>query len=175
MKSSRIVFVILGLIICPLLFSSCNDRSSYVVKATTANNDSLDNGYLLIDLKGAIKYPNIYRVRNGTILYEIIEMAGGFKESADTDAVNLVMVVNSNQMIMIPEKNNVSTSSVSLININTSSIETLSTLPGIGSSKAISIVNYRVSKGRFDKIEDIKKVDGIGDGLFEKIKEYICV
>ena len=62
-----------------------------------------------------------------------------------------------------------------LININTSTKEELLTLPSIGSSKADSIIKYRQENGNFEKIEDIKNVSGIGDSLFEKIKDYITV
>lgn len=61
------------------------------------------------------------------------------------------------------------------ININTASIEDLSTLPGIGSSKAQAIIKYRNDNGNFTKIEDIKNVSGLGDALFDKIKDYITI
>lgn len=48
-------------------------------------------------------------------------------------------------------------------------------MPGIGPATATKIINYRIEKGNFKKIEDIKEVSGIGDAKFEKIKEYIKV
>ena len=62
----------------------------------------------------------------------------------------------------------------SLISINTASLEELKTLPGIGESKANSIIKYRETSS-FNTIEDIKNVSGIGESLFEKIKDYITV
>lgn len=50
-----------------------------------------------------------------------------------------------------------------LININTASIQELDTLPGIGEATANKIVNYREEKGKFNSIEEIKNVNGIGD------------
>ncbi len=61
----------------------------------------------------------------------------------------------------------------SLISINTASKEELMTLPGIGESKALSIIEYREKNGIFNLIEDIKNVSGIGDSLYEQIKDYI--
>lgn len=64
---------------------------------------------------------------------------------------------------------------VCLVNLNTASQEQLCTLPGIGSSKAKSIIAYREEHGSFDRIESVMNVAGIKDGLFQKIKAYITV
>ena len=58
------------------------------------------------------------------------------------------------------------------ISINTATKEELMTLPGIGESKALAIIEYRKTK-QFETIEEIKEVSGIGDALFEKIKDSI--
>lgn len=63
----------------------------------------------------------------------------------------------------------------SLININTASKEELMTLPGIGESKANSIITYREQNGNFKTIEDITKVSGIGESMYEKIKDHITI
>ena len=61
------------------------------------------------------------------------------------------------------------------ININTATQTELETLPGIGPSTSLKIVNYREEKGKFKTIEDIKEVSGIGDAKYENIKDLICV
>ena len=62
-----------------------------------------------------------------------------------------------------------------LININNATKEELLTISGIGESKALSIIEYRNTNGNFKSIEDIKNVSGIGDALFEKIKNNITI
>ena len=61
------------------------------------------------------------------------------------------------------------------ININKASLEELKLLPSIGEAKAQAIIDYRNSVGIFNSIEDIKNVSGIGDNLFDKIKDLITV
>lgn len=70
---------------------------------------------------------------------------------------------------------NVDESKDELISINTASINELTSISGIGESKAKAIIEYRQTNGNFEKIEDVKNVSGIGDSLFEKIKDYITV
>jgi competence protein ComEA len=61
------------------------------------------------------------------------------------------------------------------VNINTATAEELSTLEGIGEMKAESIIEFRDNHGHFTKIEDLKNVKGIGDKIFEKIKDQVTV
>lgn len=167
-------FIICLIILINLFSNSCSDNS-YVVKENTSL-ETEDTSMLIIDLKGAIRLPNVYTVKTGTILYDLINLAGGFDVDADVNSVNLALVLKENQMIQIPYKKTSSDeSSSNLININTASLSELCTLPGIGTAKANNIISYRNNNGYFVTIEDIKKVNGISEGLFSKIKEYICV
>lgn len=66
-------------------------------------------------------------------------------------------------------------SKYSIVNINTATQTELETLPGIGPSIALKIINYRKENGKFSTIEEIKNVSGIGESKFEEIKKYITV
>ena len=61
------------------------------------------------------------------------------------------------------------------ISLNSATMEEIQSLPGIGESKAKAIIKYREENGSFNNVEDIKNVSGIGDSLFEKIKDYITL
>lgn len=61
------------------------------------------------------------------------------------------------------------------VSINNATKEDLMSLTGIGESKANAIINYRNENGLFKQIEDIKNVSGIGDSVFEKIKNNITL
>lgn len=62
-----------------------------------------------------------------------------------------------------------------LVSINNATVDELTTLPGIGSSKAQDIIDYRLMNGPFQNIEDLKNVPGIGESIFAKIKDYITL
>lgn len=61
------------------------------------------------------------------------------------------------------------------VNINTATVSELQTLPGIGESKAKDIISYRTNNGLFKDTSEIKNVSGIGNALFEKIKDSITI
>ena len=67
------------------------------------------------------------------------------------------------------------TNAAGLVNINAADKATLMTLPGIGESKADKIIDYRQKNGGFGSIEDIMLVGGIKEGLYNKVKDKICV
>lgn len=62
-----------------------------------------------------------------------------------------------------------------ILNINTADAKQLQRLPGIGEKTAQNIIDYRAAHGDFERIDDIKNVDGIGDGKFENMKEFLTV
>ena len=67
------------------------------------------------------------------------------------------------------------TSAFAKVNINTADVDELATLPGIGSTKAEAIVQYRKANGQFKKIEDLTEVKGIGDKIVDKIKPEVTI
>lgn len=62
-----------------------------------------------------------------------------------------------------------------IVNINTATQTELETLPGIGPSLALKIINYRKENGKFSSIDQIKNVSGIGESKYENLKKYITI
>ena len=61
------------------------------------------------------------------------------------------------------------------INLNTAPPLDLARLPGIGESRARAIVDYRDANGPFQSVEDLLAVSGIGEGILENIRTYVCI
>jgi competence protein ComEA len=64
---------------------------------------------------------------------------------------------------------------IAAVNINTATKEQLESLDGVGPVKAQAIVDYRTKNGNFKSLDDVKKVNGIGDATFDKIKKDIAL
>jgi competence protein ComEA len=129
---------------------------------------------------GEVEEPGIFEVEDGTRVYEVLEMAGGVSQDADTARMNLAKIVVDEEKINVPKKVMITEESKlmddgGLININTANADKLSTLNGIGKSTANKIIQYRNENGYFDTIEDIMKVTGIGESKFNAIKENITI
>lgn len=132
---------------------------------------------LTVFVCGSVVTPGVYELPTGSRVYEAIALAGGMTDEAAQTAVNQAELLTDGQMIEIPTKEEQQTKAAAeearsdgLVNINTAGLEELKTLPGIGDSKARSIIAYREKNGAFKTIEDIKHVDGIGDGIFAKLE-----
>ena len=162
------------------------------VETTSEESTSTSNNFY-VDVKGEVKNPNVYMVSEGMLVIDAINLAGGFTKNAYTDNINLSKKLNNEMVIIVGNKKDYTTSTTvkvindalikeekkdntnkALVNINTASKEELMTITGIGESKANSILEYR-NKTKFNSIEDIKNISGIGDKFFEQIKNYITV
>jgi len=143
------------------------------------NNESTeDTGHIFVYVCGAVNREGVYELPGGSRVYEAIAMAGGFREDADARNVNQAEVLEDEERIYVPivgEEVRVDDEKDARININKASKEELMTLPGVGESRAESIIKYREQQGVFQSIEEIMQVSGIKEGLFEKIKDFITI
>lgn len=124
---------------------------------------------------GAVNSPGVVILREGSRAEDALAAAGGFRQDARTDCVNLAAKVSDGEKLYFPtvEEQLESREESGLVNINTAGAEALCTLPGIGESRARDILRYREENGPFENCEDIMKVPGIKASVYGKIKDKI--
>ena len=132
--------------------------------------EQVSGGFCYVYVCGAVNCPGVYTLPEGSRVFEAITLAGGLCEDAGVASVNQAEPVTDGQMLYIPTQEEAEDSRV---NINTASLAELMTLPGVGESKAKAIIAYREEKGAFSAIDEIKNVEGIKDGVYNRIKEQI--
>lgn len=146
---------------------------------------------IYVHICGAIKAPGVYEVEEGERLITIVTMAGGFVKEAAIDYVNLASIVKDGEKIYIPTLHEIKERNLlkdgleeswniieekteKKVNLNTALLEELMTLSGIGESKALAIIQYR-EKHAFQSIEEVMNIEGIKQGVFQKIQDQITI
>lgn len=128
---------------------------------------------------GAVNAPGVYTLPAGSRVYEAVRMAGGLSDEADERAVNQAELLTDGRQVTIPTKAEVLKEEEGAaggpVNINTAGVSELMRLSGVGESRAKDIIAYRKEHGAFSVPEDIMKVPGIKEAVFEKIKDDITV
>jgi len=205
LENKKIIILIIYLIICligVLIFYAFNNNEVEVKELSiTTKKEVVKVDNFFVDIKGNVNNPGVYEFTSGDRVIDAIEVAGGLTKNANTNNINLSKKLTSEMVIYVYsnkevknndnlscnnicdvevievnnciEKNNVK--NTNLINLNKATLEELLTLTGIGESKAKSIIEYRDTNGNFKDINELKNVSGIGDALFEKIKDKISV
>ena len=148
-------------------------------------NDDKQDEKIFVDVKGAVKNPGVFETTKDKRIKDLIDVAGGLLDDADTSTLNLSQKVKDQMVIYVlkhgekpkqmSEIGTTSSSSGDVININTANKEQLMKISGVGKTKAEAIIEHREKNGDFKKKEDITKVKGIGKATFEKIKDKIEV
>lgn len=197
-RKEKIIWIISCIFIC--FFTSCasqNDLSMLSSSELTDMEQKTDLGVestdqicstqeIIIDLRGEVVSPGIYKMQLGDRVYQLIEKAGGFTDEAYIEDVNQASCLEDGQQIIIydftqwQEKQEAlqvskEDDSGGKININLATEEVLCQLPGIGSTRARAIIDYREKNGEFHANEDIMKVPGIKEGSYDKLKDFISV
>lgn len=187
--------VILCGVFASLYLVEVTAEEAYVCPKTETPVSEEENDEIVVDIKGAVVKPGIYRVEKNAIVQDIITLAGGLTADADTSNLNLskkvtdemVITVYTHEEVKDLEKQDaiVETGketdeteediSNGLVSINTASLEELLTLPGIGEAKAKSIIQYRENCGKFTKKEDLLNISGIGEKVYAELEAYITI
>ncbi len=165
-------------------FTEDEDRSEIAV-----------TGEVYVHVCGEVVNPGVYMLPAGSRIYEAIESAGGLREEAAGECLNQAAQVEDGQQIYVLSKEEAAQSVTAgqsaardqgtdsgaqrtddgKINLNTASKEQLMTLRGIGEAKAAAIISYREEHGGFQRIEELMEVEGIKEGVFNKVRDQVKI
>ena len=182
------------LILCALL-SGCAYSSPETVRYedTSFSSDPLSSlsfdetvpetdDTIYVSVMGEVVSPGVYILPEDSRVFELINEAGGTTKDADLTGINMVLKLTDGMQLYVPgissSENSVQAGSSfntpALININTATLEELSTLTGIGATRAKAIIDYREKNGPFNTKEDLMLVNGIKQGIYDGLKDEIC-
>lgn len=149
---------------------------------------------------GAVKYPGVFELPQGSRVYEAVALAGGLKKNAYAKGLNQAKQIEDGEMIEVltvkeykeaagkqepfdkdgGQQNAGNARSVpqeadGRMDLNTATAQELMTLNGIGEAKAANIIAYREANGGFSSVDEIMNVSGIGEGVYARIQDKIKV
>ncbi|GAB3034360.1 ComEA family DNA-binding protein [Parafrigoribacterium mesophilum] len=154
--------------------------------APSSGADQAPGAALFVHILGAVATPGLYQLHQGDRAVDAVAAAGGFSPDADRAQLNLARPVSDGEQIYVPKVGEAvgppggpvtgGTSTVGgKVNINTASESDLETLPRVGPAMAKRIVAWRQANGRFNAVEDLMSVTGIGEKTFAELKDLVTV
>ncbi len=155
---------------------------------------------VLVHVAGAVANPGVVELPEGSRIREAIAEAGGGTATADPDRLNLAAIVEDGQKVLVPERGEAvapraasdgsagaaetgrgesgvggAEAGSGRINLNTAGVEELGALPRVGPVLAQRIVDWRKEHGRFQAVEELDAVDGVGPKLLAALLPLVRV
>ncbi len=147
------------------------------VEATTG-----PSGELYVHVLGAVEKPGLYVLDLDARLVDAVGAAGGTTDDADLTAINLARAVEDGEQILVPTVGaptaaspGAATPGDTRIDLNAADQAALETLPRIGPALAERIIAWREENGRFQSVDDLLAVPGIGEKLLEGMRDGVRV
>ncbi|TID01232.1 comEA protein, partial [Staphylococcus epidermidis FS1] len=146
-------------------------------KEVSIQKDNTKDTKIFIDIKGAVKHPNVYEMSSSNRIIDALNKAEVLND-ADLSQLNLSEKLVDQKLIYVPKKgensmkinsqqstlnsSDVKNNTNQPLNLNSATEEQLKNIPGIGPSKAKEILNYREQNHGFNSIDDLMKIKGFG-------------
>lgn len=140
---------------------------------------------IVVSVLGRVQRPGLVRLPQGARVADAIEAAGGVLPGTDLGYLNLARKLVDGELLAIGVGPAPSAPAAGapggsggppgLINLNTATLAELDTLPGVGPVLAQRIIDHRNRTGGFKSVEELRKVEGVGDARFEQLKDLVTV
>ena len=191
-----VILTIIILVIGYYILDITQNNDIEIIENTEQANEKTENiveniSEIIVHIAGAVENEGIRKLPENSRIADAIEGAGGLTSDANINKINLAQKIYDGQKIYIPynsedenileqqviiEQNEVNIQTTdNLVNLNTATQTELEMLPGIGTSTASKILEYRKENGYFTKKEDIQNVSGIGESKYQTIKDKITI
>lgn len=150
---------------------------------------------LRVHVAGRVKQPGVYGFMPGQRVEDAVKKAGGALPDGDLDELNLAATLSDGQKVYVPSKRESTTTLPASaptrfprrshrkpspswlakhpVNLNTATTAQLQWLPGVGPATARKIVQDRRAKGAFRSVNDLVRVDGIGEKTLQRLRPYL--
>lgn len=169
--------------ICFALFLLLISRGEAVEKPQIRVVEERISTLLLVHVAGEVKKPGVYPLVSGSRVIDAIKAAGGAKVGTDLSQLNLARLITDGEQIYLGRENlsgfkplrKIKEPFRGIVYVNRATAAQFDSLPGIGETFAKRIIEYRKSNGPFVSIEDLKKVEGIGEKTFAKMKSRLSL
>ncbi len=136
---------------------------------------------IYVHILGQVVRPGLYALPDGARAVDAVAAAGGFTPTADAGGVNLARFVSDGEQIIVPALGAPVPGTApgvggdGRVNLNTADATALDTLPGVGPATAQKILAWREQHGRFESVEDLLDVGGIGEAKLDAIRDLVTV
>lgn len=187
-----VLFLLLGLSGCSEKNSDPEEkitRTELVEKEDASDEEKPDSQKesIFVYVCGQVASPGVYELPLDARIFEALDAAGGVLPDGAADSLNLARKAEDGLKVYVPSREEAAENpavsdpdagaqpGTGKVNLNTAGMEELMTLTGIGKTRAEAILTYREEQGNFESPEEIMEVEGIKEGIYEKLKDEITV
>lgn len=181
-KKQYILLVLLLAIVVIGTYSRLHEQNQSAPAAAIPSTSVLAtdeiNADFVVYVSGYVVRPGVYKLSGEPRAIDAVNTAGGLSVGANAAGINLAQKLTDGMQIHVPGQlsGSVAASPESgKININQADKKQLETLPGIGPALADRILGYRSTQGSFKTLDELKKVSGIGDAKYTRLKDKITL
>jgi len=171
-----LIVTVISLIVFKAIDPKINSNNGSDDNDTSLNSDSEK---ISVGISGEISQAGDFTLDEGSTMSDLIKKAGGVTSNADERCYFFDAILENNESYYIPAKYEIDdvcgNNPIEKININDATEDELDSISGVGTTLAKSIYNYRLENGKFYTLEQLKKVEGIGNATFSKMKNEIIL